>query len=475
MRSLFVAAVAAAALFAEPARAASMFECAGPSTIYRTVCNDAELRGLGAEIDTELGRVMRGADPLTVLLLKRDQVFFANILGAGNLPGFQGQDDQVYARLLEALKTRRRTLAHLRIGGGASPEGSWSNVFANATIAKAAGGALSITLNAHLSYADQSYGEIECAATATAAPNKDGWYSATLNDKKDSEGGADVIRFRLQGNTLRIVHQPNSKNAVCSASERGISARHYSTDVLTGSFFPAGPAASASGNAPRAIAPSFDCAKAENADEEEICADPELAQADREIARIYGETLRRLDRKLAGYLRADQRAWASDNAPDFLANLQPGSDKEQSTVHHTSRARRHLMLRQKERILLLANLDEKRKGLEGYWLGYDSALSIAPAEGKSAGTLRARGTKRDVEDYKARCDFTSDGKIENGAFKADDEFPKLTRDGGTLLVDAEDADKGERPGYCWRMPSPKARLFPVKAGSGIEEIGKELR
>jgi hypothetical protein len=165
----------------------------------------------------------------------------------------------------------------------------------------------------------------------------------------------------------------------------------------------------------------------------------------------------------------------------FFFNLQPGSDKAQSTVHHTSAAREQLFLRQRQRILLIANLDEKRKGIEGVWYGYNASLTLAPARGKSDGTLHAEGNKWDVEDYKAYCDFTSDGKIQNGIFKAVDEFPKLTRDSGTLVVDAEDAGKGdksngsEQPSYCSRMRSPKARLFPVKPGSGIEQISKLLR
>lgn len=73
--------------------------------------------------------------------------------------------------------------------------------------------------------------------------------------------------------------------------------------------------------------------------------------------------MRRIDRTAAGYLRADQRAWASDNLKYFLFNLQPGSDKAQSTVHHTSGA-------------LTANLDVKRKGIEGVWYGYNATLTL---------------------------------------------------------------------------------------------------
>jgi uncharacterized protein len=477
MRSVVIAMAVTATALVGKANAASLFDCTSADRAYGAVCNEQELRKLGSEIDDELARLLRNADPLTALLLKRDQVYFTDILGADNIPGFQSRNDEGYARILAALKARRRALTKLRGAGVTTPEGDWSNVFANVTISKAEAGALTIAIKARLSYPHENRGEVDCAAMVTATPGKDGWYSATVGEK-DDEGRLDIIRFRLQGNTLRIIHEVNSVAGVCDGKPHDSdSDRRGGADVLTGSYFPAGPTAKAAGATARAVAPSFDCAKAENADEEEICADPEMAQADRDIARLFSEAIRRIDHTVAGYLRADQRSWASDNAKDFLFNLQPGSDKAQSTVHHTSAAREQLFQRQRQRILLFANLDENRKGIDGVWHGYNASLTLVPAKGKSDGTLHAEGSKWDVEDYKAYCNFTSDGKIENGVFKAVDEFPKLTRERGTLVIDAEDAGKGdsEQPSYCSRMRSPKARLFPVKRGSGIEEISKQLR
>ena len=68
----------------------------------------------------------------------------------------------------------------------------------------------------------------------------------------------------------------------------------------------------------------------------------------------------------------------------------------------------------------------------------------------------------------------ADGKIETGTFKTKEEFPKLTRESGTLLARRPD-DDSEQPGYCSKLRSPKARLFPVKGGSGIDEIRRQLR
>ena len=186
MRAFVVAiAAAAAAPFIAPATAEPVFDCSGTNKpMYETVCGAQELRDLGGEIDTELARLLRGADPLSAMLLKRDQIWFREILAAENTSAFHGQQDTVYARLLAVLKVRRHALARLRTGSVTTPAGSWSNAFAAATVGKAAGDALTITLQARLSYANENRGEVACAATATAALGKDGWYSATIGDKE---------------------------------------------------------------------------------------------------------------------------------------------------------------------------------------------------------------------------------------------------------------------------------------------------
>src|SRR5215470_13889988 len=127
MRNVVVAVViAATTLWLANSSVASLFDCNSADTAYRTVCNEQELRKLGNEIDDELARLLRSADPLTALLLKRDQVYFTDILGADNVPGFQSHGDKEYARIFAALKARRRGLTELRSGGVTTLEGDWS-------------------------------------------------------------------------------------------------------------------------------------------------------------------------------------------------------------------------------------------------------------------------------------------------------------------------------------------------------------
>jgi len=89
-------------------------------------------------------------------------------------------------------------------------------------------------------------------------------------------------------------------------------------------------------------------------------------------------------------------------------------------------------------------------------------LAIAPDKDKP-GMLQAAGRKWETGDWKSHCDFDADGKLAGGEFKTGDEFPRLARDAATLTL----GDEKTQPGYCARMKSPKARLFPVKAGADV--------
>src|SRR5262249_60989641 len=151
-----------------------------------------------------------------------------------------------------------------RVGGIKTLEGHWSNVFASVTIAKAEAGSLTIAFKSRLRYPHENRGEVDCAATVTAALGTDGWYSAALGDK-DYEGRLDVIRFRRQGTTLRIVHEVNGEAGVCDGKPHDSdSDRRGGGDVLTGSHFPTGPAATAAGTTAPAGAPSLECVQHEH-------------------------------------------------------------------------------------------------------------------------------------------------------------------------------------------------------------------
>lgn len=56
--------------------------------------------------------------------------------------------------------------------------------------------------------------------------------------------------------------------------------------------------------------PSFDCHKAGNATEKQICADPELARLDRRLAALWRGTIRSFDdQDQVAQIKTDQKLW----------------------------------------------------------------------------------------------------------------------------------------------------------------------
>jgi uncharacterized protein len=448
-----------------PAAQAAVFSCSA-SRVDPPECADRELVGLDKAVDGRFDAVTARADPLTALLLRRDQAWFEDIVTRGFTRKFEGADDPMRLRLKDTLARRLATLDAVDPRAvAAGPAGTWGNALATVTVRQAGTDALQVTLTAKLAYEERD-DTLTCTVAGTFKEDGSDWFAGELAPQ---DVAGTRARLRLQGNTLRMVHAEDGDHRVCG-----------DLALITGSYFPIAPAAggTAAAVAARTVSPSFKCAAARNADEVEICADPELAARDNEVARVYGATLRRLEPGLAARLRADQRAWVKDNPIAYEANLHPAAAKATSTLHNTDGAREELRLRLDERFAMLANLDEKRKGIAGRWEAYNAALLIAPAPDKADGTATAEGFKWETGDYKSRCDFKSGGRIAAGTFRAKDAFPTLTRDGAMLILSAADRDDkpaSQAPDYCNRMPSAKARLFPVGPSAGAGEQFGRLR
>ena len=468
-----LAGLAAPTLTATPASAGFACPAASQSAskpAFKTACDDAELVRLDKAADVALARALASADPLTALLLKRDQRWFADTLGNVDSLGIDGADGRERKRIADALMRRLAALEGIRSPGG-ELTGSWTNTFNDVTVESADGGALRVTIAPRAVYAsaDDVAG---CSAKAELKREDDGWFSgAAINTTEGADAPVDnnpfKLRLRLQGNTLRVVLPHDEQDSFCARPEQ-----------LTGTYFAIGTlSATAPANVKAAAAvtpvkPSFDCATAKNLDEEEICADPVLAKADADIARAYGDLLKRVDATLAGHLRNDQRAWVKANPIAFDAQVNPAWNKESSHVHHTGNAREELALRLHERLEMLTNLDTARKGVAGFWLAHNAFVNILPDEEKKGGAMHASGIKWESGDYKSHCDFEADGRIVNGTFKTAGSFPDLARDGGTLVIGAKER---EPPDYCSRMKTSKARLFPVKTGARIDTSDGRIR
>ena len=240
--------------------------------------------------------------------------------------------------------------------------------------------------------------------------------------------------------------------------------------LVTGSYFPVKPRPASRIAAP-AVSPSFDCAAAEGADREEICGDPDLARQDAALAQLYGDTLARVDEKLASHLRDDHGAWAEANGLAFESYLNPAWEKQTHHVHHTYDARNELALRFKERLEMLQKLDPAREGFAGLWVAHDAIVTIEPAETSPTAPCAPREASGRPASTRRTAASTARARLKAARSRLGGG-PVLRRDGATLTVNADEPDQ---PADCSRMPSPRTRLFPVKAGAEIGGASDRIR
>ena len=440
-----------------PGTAAAGFDCTGKNADqFTTICHDAEIMRLDRAVDASLVRAQHAVDPVTAMLLRRDQNWVMEIAG-GAYAQFNGADDPRRQGIIAILQQCLAMLDHMASRADGIT-GEWRNALGTATVAIRPNGVFHVDIRTKALYWDGD--QPACALAADVKLGDDGWLSGPAGVMSDGKEPAAIapdstftLHARLQANTLRVVIAHDNDYFACQPVES-----------FTASYFPMVGvfAATLSNTPPPMTAPSFTCATAKNSDEQEICADPELAEKDVAIAGAYNDALHHLDPKSAEYLRDDERAWVAGNKDAYDSQIHAAWDKQNYFIHHTDNARHELYLRLKERLAMLKSLDDKREGEEGLWVGYNAMLAIAPDKDKS-GMLQAAGRKWEAGNWKSHCDFAADGKMAGGHFKTDDEFPKLALDAVTLTL----GDEKTQPGYCERMKSPKARLFPVKAGADV--------
>jgi uncharacterized protein YecT (DUF1311 family) len=451
------------------------------------ICADKGLSALHQAGEARLRRLVAAADPLTALLLRRDQRWsFEMVVGRDEDP-FDASDEPARKRKSSLLEERLAALGHLT--PGAIPDGisgDWINAFGKAKVEKR-GDAMMVEISSSVSYEEAAEEDqtFSCALKAQVKLRPDGWYAgvpAVVDDDDDDDAdappkpaasGKSELRLRLQGNTLRVLLVGDREIALCKGPE-----------TITGSYFLTGAGAGRAGDAAaRTVSPSFDCATAKNADEEEICSDPDLAHLDAEIARAYRDTLRRLEPRLAAYLRDDERAWSKGNTGAFDTFLHPYWDKLHYFVTQTGTAREEWGTRLRERLAMLANIDEKRQGFAGHWIAYNAMLSILPDPDAHDGSVTLEGGKWITGSHKQYCDLDFSGQIVGNRFTVSgDEVPKFRRESGTLTIDGDDPDPDrhgqidrKQPAYCTRLDSAKVRLLPVKPAGYLGHAGDRIR
>jgi uncharacterized protein YecT (DUF1311 family) len=456
--------------------------CIADSPMRSAICDaPAFAASIKAVQAAEISAIAR-ARPVTVPLLKRDQVWFRDTIESYN-ENAPIDDAEVKERIAAILRQRVVVLNGIAQGfGRAGIGGRWANVFGSVEIAPADDGTFRVTLSTEALYGPEDVQRQTCNATALVRPGADGWLAGDADAPATANPGdankPSRVKIRLQGETLRVVagdgNKPDNDGLNCSGSNQ-----------LTGSYFPFG----ARGIAPAGhaaattfVAPTFDCAHPATASDEEICADPDLAANDVRINRAWKRLLPRLDEATRRLLIEDQRGWVTSQAIRYPDQLHPSSDKLTYFVHSTARAHDNLADLQRERIALLEGFDEKRRGFEGEWRGYNAQLTVTRDKD---GTLKADGNKWFEDDYKGGCDYEFSGKADGDVFHPKDKSKNpdmLERDHASLIVNRADDEWAKRrdnpatrdaeEGKCKRNVtiSSTARLFPVKPSPDLDGI-----
>ena len=469
-------------------------EDGGPA--MASACKDGKLDALAAQIEKTLSAALTKASATARPQLKRDQVWFDEMIVNAAETMAQGDDADQREAFAALLRQRVTTLEGVAQGVGRSGiAGRWVNAFGAVDVTAADAGAYRLAIDMRSVYGADDELRKECRATALLRPESSGWLAGKIiaDDSKPAPTTGDttatldaaklpLIKIRRQGETLRVFvydmrDWQDSKLPGCDY-----------TGQITASYFASGKAdvaATKDTTATAFAAPTFDCAHPVTATDEEICADPVLAENDQRLNRAWKALLPRLDPTTRRALIEDQRGYVRAQGKQYLQSLHPGQNKAAYFIHFTRDARDDIDRLQHERIALLEGFDENRNGFVGVWLAYNAVLEVKPAEG---GGLESKGWKWEQGDWKAGCDYEINGEVINGAFQSFEKRKNpdtLERDHAMLIVNRKDdvfaskrdgSDKADEAKCRRRLDnSSTARLFPARPSPDIDNPSGKSR
>jgi len=469
--------------------------CAPASVMTADDCKQSGTDKLLAELDRALQAAVAYAPSNIKPLLKRDQAWFDEMITAAaeQMPDSeQPADREAFAKML---RDRVTVLGQIQSGfGRAGLVGTWQDAFGSVTVTAADNGAYRVAIATDAIYGTEVQRRWTCQATALVRRGSDDWLSGEIAPEippEQAAGGKDykspdakpgplvAIKLRRQGETMRIVVDENDSRT---------DTRPHCSHVqpVTANYFASGPA-----DTPAAtdridtsfVVPTSDCTKPYSATDEEICADPELADNDQRLNRDWKALLPRLDDATRRALSDDQRLWVRAQMHEYPDELHPAMAKINSVMHYAGEARNALLRLQRGRMALLEGFDENRKGFGGIWLSYTAMVKVTQDE---KGSVSAEGFKWFQGMWKEGCEYAIAGQIKGGAFRADDKGQNdkgknpdtLERDHAMLIVNRlDDVFAGKRPPSddednqkCKRSPSASstARLFPARPSPDLD-------
>ena len=447
-----------------------------PDTESLPECETGELEKLNAALEASFKSALKATSGVSQMLLKRDQAWLAELVTANDPRNYVGSEDDlgsVAARARALIEKRIEDLAAIAAAeNSAALSGRWINAFGSITLEDGANGAMTASLKANPVYGPFPDRE-RCLFKANLAPNDAKWLEgealvvtadgeAKVADLPYDEAPRHRIKLIRQGDTLRAADDGN-----------------FDCGAFTGTYFRAKsekdpvatPASTTASKAPSLTLPSFDCLKPSTATDEEVCADPELAEADLRLNRAWKAKFDTFKGTAQSALKGDQRAFVRALGASYVYHLHPYWDKQEADRYHLDSARRALLGVLRERIAFLEGLEPDRKGWDGLWAANDTLLTIKTSKD---GSRSAGGNKWEHGDYKSGCDLTMNldkdglGRIPEGEDVSADlkshsgqlNGLKVTRDGQMLIISGKAAfDDGA---VCRRNLEAAGPVFPVK-------------
>ncbi|MBJ7404496.1 MAG: DUF1311 domain-containing protein [Bradyrhizobium sp.] len=444
--------------------------------IKTAVCKEKGYDLLVAAIDRAFDGALARTPANVRPLLKRDEAWFNEMIlqAAGTVE--EVDDDELRESFLTTLRLRAVALEGIAAGFGRSGlAGKWSNAFGSVILTPDGDDAWHLAIDMRVDYGSNRRRQCQLS---TAVTRSGGWLNGKIASTMTRPAKPPEVKLRRQGETLRVVITERDE----------MTGDREDCDYLwqiTGTYFANGNAETTDKADTSFVAPTFDCTRPETATDEEICADPDLAQNDQRLNRAWKALLPRLDDATRRALTEDQRNWVHAQAVEFPEFLHPAWDKRNSEMHATADARAHVDGLQRERIALLEGFDDKRTGLAGVWLAYNAIIKITVDKD---GRLKAKGWKWDQGDWKAGCDYDMSGKAVSGVFHSDEQRKNpdtLERDHAMLIVNRlDDVFSKSRSGKdsadeakCRRRldSSSTARLFPARDSPDIDNFSGSIR
>jgi uncharacterized protein YecT (DUF1311 family) len=448
--------------------------------IKPAACKQAGYDTLVAAIDKAFDAALAKTPAMIRPLFKRDQAWFDEIIlsAAESVPQSDNADER--AGFTETLRQRTTTLEAIGNGfGRPGYAGDWINAFGGLVVTPVDGDAYRAAIETRAVYGSGNDHLRQCKVNALVKPAAEGWLTGMIlpDETKPAPAKSPSIKIRRQGETLRVVVSGQD----WSDSNRPDCEYMWQ---LTGSYFASGKPDKLTDKADTTfVVPTFDCAQPETATDEEICADPDLADNDQRLNRVWKTLLPRLDEATRRALTEDQRGWVHAQAYQYPEFLHPAWEKLTSFMHFTADARDRLDQLQRERIALIEGFDEKRNGIAGVWLAHNAIIKVTV---DNDGSVSAKGWKWEQGDWKAGCDYDIQGQLVGGVFRSDEKSKNpdtLERDRATLIVNRQDdmfakkRGRSDEEGKCKRTlsASSTARLFPARPSPDIKDFGASIR